>query len=154
MEHTEKNKTTNRRLQENGKRNNKTTNHRKKGKRNKKRQQKQLEYATERKTLISVENGLRTLNIASLNPDSMKETEMHHGIVKGLTKNKIQLSAIQETRITRDSSYMMDNYRIITASSGKMKKLESSLVEQESWYAKDCSNTLRKLRDKAADPYE
>ena len=41
----------------------------------KKRRQKQQEYATQRKTLISVENGLRTLNVASLNPDSMREKD-------------------------------------------------------------------------------
>ena len=36
------------------------------------KKQTRIEYATERKTMISMENGLRTLNIASLNPDSMR----------------------------------------------------------------------------------
>ena len=40
------------------------------------------------KTIISIEKGLRTLNIASLNPDSMREKEMQHEIVKGIAKNK------------------------------------------------------------------
>ena len=44
-----------------------------KGKKRQK-QQKQLEYATRWKTLIIImQNGLRTLNIAILNPDSMRE---------------------------------------------------------------------------------
>ena len=67
-------------------------------------------------------NGLRALNIASLNPDSMKERETQHGIVKRLTRNRIHLAAIQETHITRDCSYMLDNYRITTSSAGKRKE--------------------------------
>ena len=39
-----------------------------------KNRQKYLQYETCRKTLISMEDGLRTLNIASLNPDTMRET--------------------------------------------------------------------------------
>ena len=58
--------------------------------------------------------GLRTLNIASLNPDSIRGKEMQREIVKGPTKNKIHLEAIQETHITRDCNYMIDNYRVIT----------------------------------------
>ena len=85
---------------------------------------KQLEYATHRKTLIIMEDGHRTLNIASLNPDSMRAREMQQEIVKSLTENEIHLSEIQETHITRACSYILDNYRIIT-SSGRAKKLES-----------------------------
>ena len=33
-------------------------------------------YAKERKTMIKMENGIRTMNIASLNPDSMTEGQM------------------------------------------------------------------------------
>ena len=75
-----------------------------------------------RKTLTSMENGLRTLNIASLNPDSMKEREMQHEIVKSLKKNEIHLAAIQETHITRDFSYMLGNYRIVTSAAEKSKE--------------------------------
>ena len=64
--------------------------------------------------MISMENGIRTLNIASLGPESMRETATHQEIVKSLNKNKIQ-----ETHITQDKSYMVDNYRIITASGDK-----------------------------------
>ena len=45
----------------------------------KEKHQKQLEYATERKTLIIMKHGLRTLNFASLVPDSMSEKEMQQG---------------------------------------------------------------------------
>ena len=43
---------------------------------------------THRKTLIIMENGLRTINIASLNPDSMREKETQREIIKNLTKTK------------------------------------------------------------------
>ena len=62
-----------------------------------------------------MENGTRTLNIASLNPDSMREKGTQQEIVKGITENKIHISAIQETHITRACNYMMGNYRGITA---------------------------------------
>ena len=48
----------------------------------------------------------------------MRGKEMHRAIIKGLTKNKIYLEAVQEANITRDSNYMMGNYRI-TASEDK-----------------------------------
>ena len=80
---------------------------------------KQLEYATWRKTLIRMENGLGALDIASLDPCSMREKEIQREIEKGLTENKIHIEAIQETHITQDRSYMMGNYRIVTASSNK-----------------------------------
>ena len=65
------------------------------------------------------ENGLRTMNIASLNPDSMKEGEMQLDIIIGIARNKIHIAAIRETHITQDGDYLLDNYRIITTSSTK-----------------------------------
>ena len=59
-----------------------------KGKRGRKKQQKQLEYATTRKTLIRMENGLRSLNISSSNPDSTKEPKTQQETVKELTKTR------------------------------------------------------------------
>ena len=73
-----------------------------------------------------MENGLRTLNIASLNPDPMRGKEMQREIVKGITKNKIQIAAIQETHITQDMNYMVGNYRIITAAG---KSAETGIVD-------------------------
>ena len=93
-----------------------------KGSRNKRRQQKHLEYSTERKTLIIMEKGLRTLNIASVNPDAMRCKEIRKAIVKCLTKNKIHLAEMQETHITRDCNYMVGNYRVITAAADKNKE--------------------------------
>ena len=93
-----------------------------KARKKRKKLQKQLEYATNRKTLIIMENGLRTLNIASLNPDSMKGKETQQEIINSLARNKIHLATIQETHITTDPSYMMDNYRIITSSAEKHKE--------------------------------
>ena len=71
--------------------------------------------------MISMGNGLRTLNIASLNPDPMRETATQQEIVKGMTKNKIHIASVQETHMTQDDSYMLDNYRI-TASSDKSEE--------------------------------
>ena len=59
-------------------------------------------YDKERETLIKMENGIRSMNNASLNPDSMGEEEMKRGIVKNLTRNKIHIAAIQETHIIQD----------------------------------------------------
>ena len=50
--------------------------------RKRKQRQKHLAYATERKTLINMENGMRTLRISSLNPDSVKEEQAHRDIMK------------------------------------------------------------------------
>ena len=67
--------------------------------------------------MINMKNGLRTMNIASLNPDSKKEAQMRRDIIKNITRNKIHIAAIQETHITQDRDYLLDNYRIITAPS-------------------------------------
>ena len=66
-----------------------------------------------------MENGLMTPNIASSNPDSMREKSMHREIGKGIAKNKIHIAAIQETHITQDKCYAMGNYRIITDAADK-----------------------------------
>ena len=65
--------------------------------------------------------GLRTLNIASLNPDSTKATTIQQEIIKELTIDKIHIPMIQEALIAKDLNYMMDSYRIIT-SEGKRKE--------------------------------
>ena len=67
------------------------------------------------KTFINMEDGLRTLNTASLNPASTKEEKIQGGIIKSLARNKIHISAIQETHISQGRSYVLGNYRIITA---------------------------------------
>ena len=82
-------------------------------------QQKKLEYDTERKTMITVENGLRALKIASLNPDSMREATTQQEIVKGLAGNRIHIAEIQETHITQERSFLQDYCRIITEAADK-----------------------------------
>ena len=76
---------------------------RQKGKRNIKKRQKQIGYNPEWETLINLENGFRTLNIASLKPDSFKEQTTQQEITSELTKRKIHLATIQETRISEKS---------------------------------------------------
>ena len=71
-----------------------------------------------------MENGPRTLNIASLNPESMREPAIQQEIIKELTKNKIHIAMIQETNIVNDINYKMGNYRIITSAEENTKKLE------------------------------
>ena len=67
-------------------------------------------------------NGLRTMNIASLNPDSTKEGQMRRDISKNLTRNKLHVAAIQETHMTQDRDYLIGNYRVITASTTKREE--------------------------------
>ena len=74
-----------------------------------------------------MENGLRTMNVASLNPDSMKEERMQRDIIKDLARNKIHIAEIQETHITQYSGYLLDNYMINTASA--TKSAETGLVQ-------------------------
>ena len=74
----------------------------KKEHRKRKARQKKLEYAAERKTMIIMENGIRTINIASPNQDSMREATTQQEIVKGLAGNRIHIAAIKETHITQD----------------------------------------------------
>ena len=57
----------------------------------KRKSQKQVEYTEERKTLISMGNGLRTLNIASLSPDSTKGKETQQEIINHLARKKYTL---------------------------------------------------------------
>ena len=47
-------------------------------------------------------NGFRTLNIESLNPDSFK---MQQEIINELTRRKIHIATIQETRISDNLNY-------------------------------------------------
>ena len=91
-----------------------------------------------------MENGLMTLNIASLNHDSMGGNETQQEIVQILTRHKIHLSAIQETQITRDCSYTLDNYRIITSAAEKSKETGTVTGEQQSRYVKAYIRTLHR----------
>ena len=85
------------------------------------RKQKQLDYDPERRTLIENGNGIRTMNIASHNPDSTKEAPMQRDAIKNLTRNKIHLSVTPETHITQGRNRLLDNYRGIDAAAKKVK---------------------------------
>ena len=63
----------------------------------KKSKPKQLIYDRERKPLIKMDSGVRTMNISSLNPDSMKEEQTQREIIKKATREKIRIAAVQET---------------------------------------------------------
>ena len=54
-----------------------------------------ITYDYERKTLIKMANGLRTMNISSINTDSTKAEQMRRYIIKNITRNKIHRSATQ-----------------------------------------------------------
>ena len=81
-----------------------------------------LTYDKERQTLIQMENGIRAMNIACLNPDSTKEEQMQMYIIKNLTRSKIHIAAIQETHITQDKDNILGNYRITNAASAKQEE--------------------------------
>ena len=66
-----------------------------------------------------MENGLRTMNISSLNPDWMKAEQMQRDITKDLTRDKIHIAEIQETHNTQERDYLVDNYRLTTAAATK-----------------------------------
>ena len=76
-------------------------------------------------------NGLRTMDIARLNPCSMKAEQMQRDIIKDLTRNKIHIAGIQETHITQDRDNLLDNYRIITTESTQGEKQEAYKEEQQ-----------------------
>ena len=69
-----------------------------------------------------MENGLRTLNIAGMNPDTMKGEETQQEIINNLARNRINIATIQETNITMDLSCMKDNHRITAAAAEKHKE--------------------------------
>ena len=92
-----------------------------KEKKKQKIKQEQLEYAQERKTLIIMESGIRTINIASLIPDSMEAAQTQRGIIKNLNMNKIHIAAVHEARITQDGNYILDKYRFSTSSASERK---------------------------------
>ena len=67
------------------------------------------------------------MNISSLNPGSKKEEQMHRYIIKNLARNKIHISAIQETHIIQDRDYARDNYRCIAAAA--TKRIETGVAQ-------------------------
>ena len=88
-----------------------------------KTKQKQLARENERKTLIKMQNAIRTMNTASLNPDSVKEEEQtHRDITKDLDRGKIHISAIEETHIAQGRRYLLENYRVATESATHPEK--------------------------------
>ena len=78
-----------------------------------------------------MKNGLRAMYIASLNPGSMKEEQTQRDIIKDITRSKIHIAAIRETNISQDRDYLLDNYRIITASSAKSAEKERYKEEHQ-----------------------
>ena len=99
-----------------------------------------------------MENGLRTLNIASLNPDSLKEHTTQQEIINELTKRKIHIATIQETKMAKDLSYQKDNYRITTAAADKNEETKiatggAAIMIHESIQ----QNIIQIKRDKAAE---
>ena len=87
-----------------------------------KENQKRLTYNKERKAMFKMGNWHRTMDIASLNPDSMKEEQMQSDIIKNLARSKIHISAIQETHIIHDRDHLIDNYRIVEESATKREE--------------------------------
>ena len=81
--------------------------------------------------LIKMGNGIRTMNMSSINPDSVKEEQTQRDIIKNLTRRKIHIAAIQETHIAHDRDYIMGNYRVVTAAGNKREDISTTWGEQQ-----------------------
>ena len=66
-----------------------------------------------------MEDRLRAINIASVNPDSTKVEQTQWGIITNLTRNITKIEAIQETHIAQGIKYTMEKYRAITVAAVK-----------------------------------
>jgi len=69
---------------------------------------------TPRKDVLNTHEGIRSLSIASINPDNFILEKAQTEITEMLLRNKIHIEAIQETHIPRDLNYKLNGYRIIT----------------------------------------
>ena len=65
-----------------------------------------------------MEIGIRTINIAGLTRDSIKEKQAQRDIIKNLTRKWIHFAEIRETQIIQDIAYTLGNYREITSERG------------------------------------
>ena len=64
------------------------------------------------KNSIDLEYGNRTLNIASLNPDSLRTKEAKTTLISTINALRIDIACIQETHNERIDSEQIDNYTI------------------------------------------
>ena len=67
----------------------------------------------ERKKVISINPGERTLKVVSLNPDSMNR-ECIDNIIRKMKKQKIHIACVQETKCTRNLSYKVEGFKILS----------------------------------------
>ena len=68
----------------------------------------------ERKKVLSLEHGERTLNVLSLNPDSMNRGFINDCTHK-MRQKQIHAACIQETRLNKDVDYRtQDGFRVIS----------------------------------------
>ena len=63
-----------------------------------------------RKNSIDLEYGNRTLNIASLNPDSLRTNEAKKTLINTINALRIDIACIQETHNERIDSEQIENY--------------------------------------------
>ena len=66
-----------------------------------------LIYEDDRRGVLEMEDGLRTINIASANPNSTKEEQAQREVPKNLTRRKTHIDAIQAKHITQDRECAM-----------------------------------------------
>ena len=67
----------------------------------------------------SVYNRKRTHQIASMNVDTLRTNASIYNTIGGLSRNKIDISRIQETHNDRTDSVEINDYEIIFGGSGK-----------------------------------
>ena len=63
--------------------------------------------------MISINPGERTLKVVSLNPDSMNR-ECVDNIIRKMKKQKIHIACVQETKCTRNLSYKVEGFKILS----------------------------------------
>ena len=71
--------------------------------------------------------GHRTLNVISVNPDSLNKTALTN-ILAAMTKRQIHIAAIQETHIQRDQDYYIGHYRIISTKAEKRENDQGNVT--------------------------
>ena len=83
-------------------------------------QRKRFGDGEKRKEVISMDQGLRTLIIISINRDNFVSPETRQNTTQMPRRNQIHIAAIQETHIPHSLNYVNDGYRIITTASTKI----------------------------------
>ena len=79
-----------------------------------------IDNLKERETTIKNKNGLKTLNIITINPDSLKNNDNLNEIVARMNKKLIHVACIQETHVRQNTDRWVENYKFFNAAATKL----------------------------------